>query len=278
MPVDVPDTGLLFFLENAMIMRAVVIDDEVNGRETLLLLLQKYCPDVEVAGTADSVESGQALIAETRPDLVFLDIEMPLGSGFDLLEQFPDHVFEVVFTTAHAQYACDAFRVQALDYLLKPIYYDRLAGAVERARTRISERRIYTQQQSSESLEFLLSVLVDKSVYSNKVALRTADGIEFVQVRDIIRCEAENCYTTFHLAGGEKLVLSRTLREFEDMLSGFNFLRVHNSHLVNVTHIKRYIKRDGGYVVMSDGASILLSRRHREELVRTIMESLATRG
>lgn len=261
-----------------MIIRAVIIDDEANGRETLFLLLQKYCPAVEVVGMADSVESGMELITTSRPDLVFLDIEMPLGSGFDLLEQFPDHVFEVIFTTAHAQYACDAFRVQALDYLLKPIYHDTLVNAVERAKGRISERQIYTRQQASESLEFLLSVLVDKSAHSNKVSLRTADGIEFVQVRDIIRCEAENCYTTFHLVAGEKIVISRTLREFDDMLAKFNFLRVHNSHLINVMHIKRYIKRDGGYVVMSDGASILLSRQRKEDLIRIIMESLETRG
>lgn len=261
-----------------MIIRAVIIDDEANGRETLSLLLQKYCPSVEVVGMAESVETGVELITGSRPDLAFLDIEMPLGSGFDLLEQFPDHGFEVIFTTAHAQYAYDAFRVQALDYLLKPIYHDALVNAVERVKSRISERQIYTRQQTSESLEFLLSVLVDKSAYSNKVPLRTADGIEFVQVRDIIRCEAENCYTTFHLVDGERIVISRTLREFDTLLSGFNFLRVHNSHLVNVIHIKRYIKRDGGYIVMSDGASILLSRQRREDLVRTIMDSLATRG
>ena len=260
-----------------MIIRSIIIDDEPNGRNTLALLLEKYCPTVEVAATADSSEAGIALIQEHRPDLVFLDIEMPLGSGFDVMEQFTDHRFEVVFTTAHTEYAVRTFRVNALDYLLKPIRPSDLEEAVRKATLRIHEHRMYNQQQSSEQLETLIGALAEKNTLSNRIGLRTADGVEFVQVQDIVRCESENCYTLFHFANGNRILVSRTLREFEDSLGPYNFLRVHNSHLVNITHIRRYVKSDGGYLIMSDGAEILLSRQRKDMLIRTIMEVLSGR-
>lgn len=257
-----------------MNIRALIIDDEEDGIKTLELMLRQYCPLVEIVGSASSFTSGVEQIERTNPDLVFLDIEMPLGSGFDVLEKFPEPDFETIFTTAYAQYAHRAFRVQALDYLLKPILPDYLVEAVQRAEQRLMERR-ERKADTGDSLEELFTRLVDQNVHSKRIALRTAGSIEFVQMQEIVRCEAENSYTIFFLTGGEKLVISKTLCDFEEQLAGYHFLRVHNSHLINVAHIRRYVKGDGGYLIMSDGSEIILPRRRRDELIRTITNALA---
>ncbi len=257
-----------------MQIRAVLIDDEPAGRDALELMLRRHCPSVEVVGSTTSFETGLELVERISPDLLFLDIEMPYGSGFDLLDQFPDPAFETIFTTAYAQYAYQAFRVQALDYLLKPVLPRALIESVQRAEKRLLERRAL-DAENNDSLENLLSVLVDKSMHSNRVALRTADSIEFIQVKDIIRCEAEKSYTVFFLVAGQKLVISKNLSEFEETLSAFHFLRVHHSHLINVAHIRRYVKSDGGYLIMSDGSEIVLPRRRKDELIRAITDALA---
>lgn len=259
-----------------MQIRAVIIDDEPAGRDALELMLNRYCPSVDVVGTTTSFETGLEIIGTTTPDLLFLDIEMPYGSGFDLLEHVPDPTFETVFTTAYAQYAYQAFRVQAIDYLLKPVLPGPLTESVQRVEKRLLERRAL-DAESSDSLEHLLTVLVDKSVHSNRIALRTAMSIEFVQVQDIIRCEAEKSYTVFFLVDGQKLIISKNLSEVEEMLSAFHFLRVHHSHMINVAHIRRYVKGEGGYLIMSDGSEVSLPRRRRDELIRTITNALAGR-
>lgn len=257
-------------------LRAVIIDDETAGCDALELMLRRYCPTVEIVGSTTSFEAGVEMIEHTAPNLLFLDIEMPYGSGFDLLDRFPNPCFETVFTTAHAQYACRAFRVQALDYLLKPVLPGPLMEAVQRAEKRLAERKQH-EGESGDASEQMLSRLVDKSVHSNRIALRTAGSIEFVQVKDIIRCEAEKSYTIFFLADGQKLIISKNLSEFEDTLASFHFLRVHHSHIINVAHIRRYVKSDGGYLIMSDGSKIVLPRRRREELIREITDALAAR-
>ncbi len=262
------------YQECDMQIRTVLIDDEPDGCDALELMLRSYCPSVEVVGSTTSFESGLELVERISPDLLFLDIEMPYGSGFDLLARFSDPSFETIFTTAYAQYAYQAFRVQALDYLLKPVLPEPLIESVQRAEKRLLERRTI-DAESIDSLENLLSVLVDKSVHSNRIALRTAESIEFIQVKDIIRCEAEKSYTVFFLVDGQKLMISKNLVEFEETLAAFHFLRVHHSHLINVAHIRRYVKGNGGRLIMSDGSEIVLPRRRKDELIRAITNALA---
>lgn len=259
-----------------MDIRAVIVDDESNGRDTLAMMLQQYCPIVKIVGSASAFETGLQVVRDTKPDLLFLDIEMPMGSGFDLLDAIAQPTLYTIFTTAYTQYAWRAFRVQAVDYLLKPIMPEHLVDAVQRVAERFTlpDNEEYS---AAGTLEDLLSVLVDRSAHSSRIPLRTSTSIEFVQVRDIIRCEAENSYTIFFLSDGERLLISRTLSEFEAMLSEFHFLRVHNSHLINVAHIRRYVKGDGGYLIMSDGSKVMLPRRRKEELIHTITAALSGR-
>ncbi len=246
-------------------IRAIIIDDERIGRETLESLLSDCCPDVAVVAQADSIEAGRAAITKHDPDLVFLDIEMPFGNGFELLEALPGARFEVIFTTAYDQYAIRAIRFSALDYLLKPIDRDELIAAVAKARKRLSGSRVLNQ-----NLEVLLENLRHTASEHNKIALPTDDGLILVQVTQIIRCEADGNYTRFYLAGGEAMLVSKTLKEFETLLAEMNFLRIHHSHLVNVSHVRKYVRGEGGLVVMSDSTSVPVSRRKKDELIRRL--------
>ncbi|HVZ41363.1 MAG TPA: LytTR family DNA-binding domain-containing protein [Candidatus Kapabacteria bacterium] len=246
-------------------IRSILVDDEQIGRDLLADLLGAYCPNVSVVAQADSIASARAAIHRHEPNLVFLDIEMPMGNGFELLEDMRELPFEVVFTTAFEQYAVRAIRASALDYLLKPINRDELVAAVAKA-----ERKLTTSANTRPNLEALLESLRHPNSEPSKLALPTEDGLLMVPVDDIIRCEAEGSYTWFHLTGGEKRMVSRPLKEFEEMLAETNFMRVHHSHLVNIAHVRRYVRGEGGEVVMSDNSSVLVARRKKEELLRTL--------
>lgn len=210
-------------------MKAVIIDDMEAARTALKADLESYCPDIEIIGEAQGVVSGAKLIKEVKPELIFLDIQMPDGSGFDLLEILPELDFDIIFTTASDAYALKAFKVSAVDYLMKPIDPDDLIEAVKRAKD---------QNNSTERL----SLLKENMQGSKKIALNTLEKIQIVNIEDIIRCESSVNYTTFYFMDGTKLLVTKTLKEFDKMLSEYNFFRVHQSHLINTEFIKEFLK------------------------------------
>lgn len=244
-------------------LRALIVDDEANNRENLRLALDAYCPEVEVVAEADSALTALDRIKEVRPDLVFLDIAMPLGSGFDLLESLPRIDFEIIFVTAYDQYAIRAIKFAAVDYLLKPINALELKQAVERVQIKRQ------QQQSQGQLQALLHNLQQQE---KKIALPQSDHIEFVAVNSIIRCRGDRNYTHFYLKDGRELLVSRTLKEYVDLLDDSSFFRVHQSHLVNLDCVQKYRKRDGGMLITTDGAKIPVARARKEELLARLLE------
>lgn len=240
---------------------ALIIDDEKSSRDTLRGFIENYCNEVQVIGEAESAEQGIELINELQPQLIFLDIELPLGSGFDLLEACKDSDFAVIFTTAHDQYALQAIKVCALDYLLKPISATDLTAAVAKIR----------QNNLSGSTTPQINAFVENISNLNKqlskIVLPTLDGFLVVKTSEIIRCQADKNYTMFILENGDNILVSKTLKEFEELLQEMDFIRVHQSHLINASHVQRYIKGSGGYVKMSDDSIIEVSRRKKEQLL-----------
>lgn len=241
--------------------KTIIIDDEQKSRDNLVNKLTRFCPTVEVIGQADNVQSGLDIIKERNPHLVFLDIEMPDGTGFDLLEK-SEHAgsFNVIFVTAHDNYAVKAFRYSAIDYLTKPIDPEVLIEAVEKARDDIENANI------SRKLEALL----ENKNGLEKIALPTSDGIQLIRVSNIIRCQSDGNYTHFFLKQGEKILITRTLKEYTDLLSEHGFHRIHHSHLINISYVERYVNRDGGYVVMEDGTHVEISRRKKDEFLTAL--------
>lgn len=245
-------------------IRAVIVDDEDASRMTLKGLLARYVPDVKIVGEGDDVATGLEVIKQHTPDLVFLDIQMPDGSGFHLLEQIEDIDFNVIFTTAFDQYAIKAIKFSALDYLLKPIVPDDLVKAVAKHNERISN------PEFGKSYQALLENLNPEP---RKIVLHTFEGMHVVDTADIIRCQSDDCYTNFFLQGGKRIIVSKTLKEIDEQLKGKDFMRPHKSHLVNINYIKTVVRNDGGYIVMKDGAEIPISRR-KKELVMGIINKL----
>jgi len=243
-------------------LRTLIIDDEEKARENLKSLLTDFCPNVEVVGMKDSVEDGIAGINEIQPDLVMLDIEMSRGTGFDLLEQLPEINFDIIFITAFHQYAIKAFKFSAADYLLKPISIEELQSAVKR----VGEKK--ARQFSKEQFSHFISTVKPAAKPFNKIALPTMDGLLFVKLEEIVQCSSIDNYTQFHLQSGKKILVSKTIKYFDELLSEHNFFRVHRSHLINLDHIKRYIKGEGGYVIMIDDSQIMVSRRKKEPFLR----------
>ncbi len=242
-------------------IRAIIIDDEKNSREYIQTVLQDYCPDVEVITTADSVATGIDAIKKHSPDLIFLDIQMPGGDGFELLGKFPQPRFDVIFITAYDHYAIKAFEFSALDYLLKPVDISRLQEAVGK----IIEKK--DQDRKQEKFEVLIENLKNVSNQFNKIMLPNMEGFTAVEVREIIRCEGDVNYTKLFLMDGSKILISKTLKELENLLEDFNFCRIHKSHLVNLNNVKSYTKGRGGYVVMDDGTKVDVSRNKKKELI-----------
>ena len=247
-------------------MKAVIVDDEKNGRESLSSMVERFCPEVNVTGLASSALEGYELVKISKPDLVFLDIEMPMHNGFDMLEMFKNIDFSVIFTTAYDQYAVKAIKYSALDYLLKPVDPDELRSAIDKV-----EKRKRNTSDLKEKFDTLLSNLKHDSK-RKKVAIPDGDGLVFIYVDEIIRCESDSNYTYFFIQGGKKITASRTMRDFEEMFADENFFRVHRSHLINLDHIKRYMKGDGGYVIMDDGSKVEVSRRKKNEFAEKLAE------
>jgi two-component system LytT family response regulator len=247
-------------------IKALIIDDEKSSRDTLRGFIDNYCEGVEIIDEAESAEQGIEQIKKLQPDLIFLDIELPLGSGFDLLEACGYANFEVIFTTAHDQYALQAIKVCALDYLLKPISATDLINAVAKIR----------QRGLSKTTTPQIGAFVENISNLNKqlsnIVLPTLDGFVVVKISDIIRCEADKNYTNFIFASNEKILVSKTLKEFEELLHDMDFIRIHQSHLINAAHVQRYIKGTGGYVQMSDDSIIEVSRRKKELLMERFLK------
>ena len=245
-----------------MQIKAIIIEDEKSNRENLAKILLEYCSEVNVLAQCSSAIDGRKAIIEHRPDLVFLDIEMPGGDGFSLLESFEEINFEVIFVTAYNQYGIKAVKFCALDYLLKPVDILELSQAVEKVQKRLKAK---TDQLRLQTL------LANRSNESNpKIALPLSDKIVFIDVTSIIRCQGEGNYTHIYLKGEEKLLASKTLKEFEELLSDYNFLRVHQSHLINLNEVKAYVKSDGGYIKMNDNSSVSISRQRKEMVMERL--------
>lgn len=244
-------------------INAIIIDDERHSCDALKMLLGKCCQQVHVTAICYSGEEGIRKINELRPQLVFLDIEMPHMNGFQMLEQLPKIDFEIIFTTSYDQYAITAFKFSALDYLLKPVDREELEKAVQRVSKKINP-------PVSQQLEILLQKINQPAITVQRIALPTMQGLEFVPVESILHCSSSNNYTEFFLTDKKKLLVSRTLKEVEDMLADHSFLRVHNSYIVNLNAVTRYIKGEGGYLVMTDGSTIDVSRSRKEMLMQRL--------
>jgi len=241
-------------------LTAIIIDDIKLARETLKADLSEYCPQISLIGEADSVVSGLKLLKKESPDILFLDIELEDGIGFDILELLGDKLdSKVIFTTASNEYAIKAFQVAAVDYLLKPVDPDLLVKAVEKTQLSAS---------SNKDQMVLLSDELKSEKRLSKIALHTLDKIVIADINNIIRCEASGNYTTFHLKGGDKVMVTKTLKEYDALLRACNFIRTHQSHLANANLIKEFVKTEGGYLLMTDGSNVPVSVRKRAEVVQ----------
>ncbi|MDF1695159.1 MAG: LytTR family DNA-binding domain-containing protein [Saprospiraceae bacterium] len=245
-------------------MRVIIIEDETNVREGFIKLLATFCPEVEVVGVADSVETGLKMITETDFDLLFLDINLPDGSGFDLMYRLESIDFMLIFVTAYGKYAVDAFKLSAVDYLLKPVAPDLLKKAIEKARNSIQ------QSLSINRVQVLESNLSRPTDQDNKIILKDQDSMHLIQVKDIIYCFAEGSYTNFMLTEKRKIITSTNLKEYEQLLLPYNFLRCHHSYLVNLHHVVALKKQDGGYLETSDQSQLPISTRKKATIIEKI--------
>jgi two-component system LytT family response regulator len=248
-------------------MKALIIDDEVSNLENLQQLLKSYAPDVKVCATAQTINEGLSGIELHRPELVFLDIQLHRQTGFDLLKQLDEITFEIIFVTAYDQYGIQAVKFAALDYLLKPIDIDELVSAVDKARKAIS------QKKKNERLVYLLGYLKDESLSkSPRTALPLFNETRYVNINDIVRCEADNTYTLFTLTGGEQILVSKTLKEYADMLLNHGFIRAHQSHLINTAYIKSWLREDGGCLLLTGNVKIPVSKLNRVKVKEVLAE------
>lgn len=241
-------------------INAIIIDDEKDGAEVMQILIGKYCPDVNVLCLENSVESAIVSVQRLKPDLIFLDIEMPTGTGFDVLQATKNLQYETIFITAYEHYAIKAFKTSAVDYLLKPIDIDELINAVQNAKKRI----LYSTKHHSNRIEsFILSTLNK----NKRISIPSQEGVFWIDLDDIIRFEAESNYTHVHIRNRKKFMVAKTLKSFEEQLGNSHFCRVHSAHLINLNEVERYIKGDGGIVILKDSSSIPVSRANKAELL-----------
>ena len=241
-------------------MKAIIVDDELSNRENLQYLLQTYAADIEICASAENVDEALKAIKQYQPALLFLDIQLHNQSGFDLLKELDEISFEIIFVTAYNQYGIQAVKFAALDYLLKPIDIDELTTALNKARKAIS------QKQKNERLGYLLEYLRDDNQAKPRIALPLFGETRYVNINDIVRCEADNTYTRFHLVNGEQILVSKTLKEYAAMLANYSFLRTHQSHLINSAFIKSWLKEDGGSLLLTDGIKIPISKLNRDKI------------
>jgi two-component system LytT family response regulator len=248
-----------------MKIKALIVDDEPQSRDLLEKQIQHFFSEIEVVGKAGDGKEAARLIHQFQPNVVFLDVEMRGETGFDILKAIGEVTFDVVFTTGHEKYALEAIRFSALDYLMKPILADELKRAISRVLEKGNEQDRHRH----------LDALVYNINYSNadkKIALPTMGGYEFVSISEVVHCEAKGNYTLFHLKNQSSLLVSRTLLEFENLLSNYHFIRIHHARLINLRHAARYVKGDGGLLIMSDGSEMEVSRRKKQDLIQALSE------
>lgn len=245
-------------------IRAVLIDDIKNSRVTLADDLKTYCPEVRIEGEADSVRSGIELIRKVKPDIVFLDIELEDGTGFDILEKFERIDFKIIFITGLDSYGIKAIKFSAIDYLLKPVDPDDLVKAVNK----FKESDVHHDLKAN--VDYLLENIRGIKPKFKRIALNSADKVNMVNIDDIIRCESQSNYTLFYLRGGDQILVTKSLKEYENLLEEYSFIRVHHSHLINLNFLKEYIKTDGGYAVMTDNSNVPVSVRKRDNLLKEL--------
>lgn len=257
------------FVQNmAQQINALLVDDELPACETLSWMLNEYCPEVLVVGMAHSVLDAEKFLSHSNIDVIFLDISMPGGNGFDLLTLIPANKYQVVFVTAHNEYAVKAFREAAVDYLLKPVDGDELKQAVTKVLKRLSKAGSDNVNYAKSLQEIIMQF--SSPIKLNRVAIPHSEGIHFILAKDIVYMEADSNYTIFHLANGSKIVASKTMAEFEQQLPG-GFFRIHKSFHINLSNVVEYIKKDGNSVMMNDGALLPVSRRKIQELMQALL-------
>ena len=246
-------------------IRSIIIDDEVHCLDTLSILLSDYCPEVQIMEKCLSAKQGLTAADQHQPELIFLDIEMPVMNGFEFLEQFKEIPFAIIFTTSYDQYAIKAIRFSALDYLLKPVDPKELIAAV---------RKVQTQKHLPvpEQFQMLMNQVKHIEAGFNKIAVPTAEGFELIPADQLLRCEADDNYTHLFLKEKKKITACRTLKEMEEQLQDFSsFIRVHHSYLVNLNEVTRYVRGEGGYLVMSDGSTVNVSRSRKDALMNKLV-------
>lgn len=243
-------------------LKAIIVEDEFHSRETLKGFLREYCPEVQLIEEAGSVEDAVLKISGLRPELVFMDIELQTGTGFDVLTRLSHLDFHLIFTTAFEHYAIKAIKFSSIDYLLKPIDKEELQAAVVKA------QQLREMENRQKLLENLLSNLKSPAPENHKISLSTAEGVEFIPTRDILFCEASGAYTQFILTDGRKLLVSKNLKEYENILQNLAFMRVHNSFLINLDEVKKYVRSEGGYIVMNNDKQVSISPSKKEEFLR----------
>ena len=245
-------------------IKTIIIEDEPVSRDLLTLMLQRYKSDIDIIDVCANPTDGIESITKHEPDLIFLDIQMPKMNGFDMLKKIGNINFEVIFTTAFDQYAINAIRISALDYLLKPIDDEDLATAIEKCKERLLNKK------PAQQFENLFNNLTNKNPLDKTLALSASDGISFIKMSDILRVEANGRYAKFYLLNKETILVSKTLGDFEEILTANQFFRIHDSSIINLNHVKKYIRGDGGTVLLSDNTELDVARRRKEEFVKLI--------
>ncbi|MEO7265559.1 MAG: LytTR family DNA-binding domain-containing protein [Ferruginibacter sp.] len=248
-------------------INTVLVDDEINSLQSLEQKLQECCPDIHIMAALQKPEEAIDFIKKHPPELLFLDIEMPRMNGFKMLDYLSDYSFEIIFTTAYNHYAVDAIRISAFDYLVKPIVIKDLQNAVARFS---SHKKTHTSQK----LDILKQRLSNGKSQDDKIGIASNEVIEFLQIKDIIRVESLSNYSKIFLMNGATVLVSKSLKDFDEMLTSYGFFRLHNSHLINMSYIKKYIKSDGGQVVMQNGDLIDVSRRKKDEFFMLLKDRI----
>lgn len=244
-------------------IKAILIDDELSSLQNLRQKLDEFCPGLQVVAMAQKPEEAMLLIKHHKPDVIFLDIEMPKMSGFRMLDELGECDFEIIFTTAYNHYAIDAIRISAFDYLMKPIAIKELQVAVER----LSKMR---NTQTREKIDILKTSMGEKKSQDDKIAIPTSEGLEFIPIRNILHIESSSNYSKIYFKESKTLLVTKLLKDFEDMLQPYRFYRIHNSHLINLNYIQKYVKAQGGQVIMQDGTIIDVARRKKEEFLKML--------
>lgn len=246
-------------------LTAVIVDDETSGREIISLLLAKIAPEIEILGQAGTVQEALTLLQQQQPDILFLDVELPTGTGFSILNEMPDLDAEVIFVTAYDKYALDAIRVSALDYLLKPIDRKEFAAAVEKAKKNRELKR------DSSRIGKFLAQYKQTQERQDRIVLPTQDGFQVILCEEVVWVQGDGAYTRFFLTQGRQIMVSKMLKDYETVLELHGFFRIHRSHLVNISHVRRYFKGRGGEVEMSDGSVLAVSREKKDEFIAKLL-------